>query len=137
MRDVTHRITSAFLEGRKLKAHNTATNGEFIALHNIAIIWRDRDTAVISFSLRGYATATTRERINGLLCMLGDPRSVWQHKSRQYFGTHDDYREIEGDEHIALHGPLASLAIEAERHAMSRAEAAGESQERRSEAVTI
>ncbi len=64
MRKVTEKIRLAFINGESKKVENTETDGQTVWLHGNAIIKKvDKH---IEFSLAGWNTPTTRERINGI-----------------------------------------------------------------------
>jgi|TARA_Y100000289_G_scaffold19707_1_gene19056 hypothetical protein len=65
MRKVTQQIKKAFEEGRSLKVGNTKTDGQTVWLHGNAIVKRDPD-GLVRWSLAGWNTPTTRERVNGI-----------------------------------------------------------------------
>lgn len=65
MRKVTEQIKKAFEEGRSLKVGNTETDGQTVWLHGNAIVKRDPD-GLVRWSLAGWNTPTTRERVNGI-----------------------------------------------------------------------
>lgn len=65
MRKVTEQIKKAFEEGRSLKVGNTETDGQTVWLHGNAIVKRDAD-GLVRWSLAGWNTPTTRERVNGI-----------------------------------------------------------------------
>ncbi len=65
MRKVTEQIKKAFEEGRSLKIDNTKTDGKTVWLHGNAIVKRDPD-GLVRWSLAGWNTPTTRERVNGI-----------------------------------------------------------------------
>ena len=65
MRKVTEQIKKAFEEGRSLKVGNTETDGKTVWLHGNAIVKRDPD-GLVRWSLAGWNTPTTRERVNGI-----------------------------------------------------------------------
>lgn len=66
MRKISQQIGQAFKLGQKLSVGNTVTDGTTVWLHGNAIVRRDED-GIIEFSLAGWPTPTTRERINGVL----------------------------------------------------------------------
>jgi len=66
MRIVTQRIKTAFEQGKHLKVGNTRTNGKSVFLHGNEIIRRD-STGRIWFTFAGWGSATTRERLRGIL----------------------------------------------------------------------
>ena len=70
MRKETYKIAHAFLTGRPAKAARTHTDGQTVWLHNNRIAWRNTDHDVC-FTLAGWPTVTTRERINGILTTFG------------------------------------------------------------------
>lgn len=65
MRKVTKKIANAFHNEEKLKISNTYTDGQAVWLHGNKIIERRQDG--IWFTLAGWDTLTTRERLNGIL----------------------------------------------------------------------
>ena len=66
MRKVTHQIKQAFESRQPLTVGNTRTDGNTVWLHGNAIIKRDASGFVI-WSLAGWNTPTTRERVNGIV----------------------------------------------------------------------
>lgn len=65
MRKVTQQIKQAFNQGTSLKVGNTRTDGQTVWLHGNAIVKRDPD-GLVRWSLAGWNTPTTRERVNGI-----------------------------------------------------------------------
>ena len=65
MRKVTTQIKTAFEQGTSLKVGNTETDGKTVWLHGNAIVKRDPD-GLVRWSLAGWNTPTTRERVNGI-----------------------------------------------------------------------
>lgn len=74
MRKVTQQIKAAFEQGKSLKVGNTETDGKTVWLHGNAIVKRDPD-GLVRWSLAGWNTPTTRERVNGIA-----NAGVFQHK---------------------------------------------------------
>ena len=72
MRKETSKIMNAFYRGKPARAARTHTDGQTVWLHNNRIAWRT-DDGDICFTLAGWGTVTTRERINGLLKICGYP----------------------------------------------------------------
>ena len=66
MRKVTEQIKQAFFERKAKTIGNTHTDGESVWLHGNEIIKRD-SSGLIFWTLAGWNTPTTRERINGIL----------------------------------------------------------------------
>tara|TARA_R100000951_G_scaffold11052_1_gene9217 strand:- start:233 stop:598 length:366 start_codon:yes stop_codon:yes gene_type:complete len=97
MRKETYKIAHAFLTGRPAKAARTHTDGQTVWLHNNRIAWRNKDHDVC-FTLAGWPTVTTRERLNGLLNVFGQSRwGVTQRKHEQYLTFYD---HLSGVEHM-------------------------------------
>ena len=65
MRKVTQQIKDAFEQGKPRKIQNTETDGKTVWLHGNAIVKRDPD-GLVRWSLAGWNTPTTRERVNGI-----------------------------------------------------------------------
>ena len=66
MRKVTQQIKQAFEQGKARKIDNTRTDGKTVWLHGNAIVKRDAD-GLVRWSLAGWNTPTTRERVNGIV----------------------------------------------------------------------
>tara|TARA_R110000824_G_scaffold9917_3_gene44050 strand:- start:18 stop:323 length:306 start_codon:yes stop_codon:yes gene_type:complete len=82
MRQETQKIMSAFLKGEKASAQRTNTDGKSVWLHGNKIAHRgDHFTW---FTLAGWPTVTTRDRVNGLLKLSGSDYRVCQRNLRQY-----------------------------------------------------
>ena len=78
MKKVTARIKKAFEQGDHLKVDNTRTDGRSVFLHENEIIRRDT-TGRIWFTFAGWGSATTRERLRGILNV-----DVYQKNYEQY-----------------------------------------------------
>ena len=70
MRKETLKIATAFLRGVPAHSARTSTDGENVLLHGHCIAWKGGNDDV-QFSFRNWPTVTTRERINGVLDILG------------------------------------------------------------------
>jgi hypothetical protein len=66
MRKVTQQIKQAFEQGKARKIDSTRTDGKTVWLHGNAIVKRDAD-GLVRWSLAGWNTPTTRERVNGIV----------------------------------------------------------------------
>ena len=66
MRKVTEKIKEAFKLRKSLKIGNTETDGETVWLFGNPIVKRDQSGLVL-WSLAGWNTVTTRERVNGIV----------------------------------------------------------------------
>ena len=81
-RQVTQAIADAWRDGVARKQGNTETDGQSVWLHGNKIVTRIRGTNEVWFSLAGWPTRTTRERINGIVpdvdlwCEQGQTRAV-------------------------------------------------------------
>jgi len=101
MRQETQKIMSAFLRGQKASAARTNTDGHNVWLHGNKIAQRSEGDYV-DFSLAGWPTVTTRDRVNGLLELSGSDYRVFQKNGIQFL-TNDEYvREIGDSEWIGL-----------------------------------
>ena len=76
MRNITKQIAQAFIEGRTAKFSNTASTGNALTLHGNTIATREHGT--IQISSAGWQTNTTKERLNGLLTLLGIQYGITQ-----------------------------------------------------------
>ena len=95
MRQETDKIARAFFRRTAANAARTRTNGEIVWLHNNRIAWRTLD-GDIGFTLAGWPTVTTRERINGILTTFG--YRYWGVAQR----NHDQYLVLGGDKMMPL-----------------------------------
>lgn len=84
MRKVTREIVTALMQGKAKKVGNSETDGVWLKLHNNVIATKSSDSPVVTYTLSsaGWRTKTTKERLNGLLELLGAPtirqrRGVW------------------------------------------------------------
>lgn len=111
MRKETKKICQAFIEGRSAKAARTWTNGTMLMLHDHPIArWdvgaRDKGKRVLHLCCCGYPTPTTKERLNGLLDLLGFGRPFFTSNYQLYFGSKlrpvDAYEEITLDLDLML-----------------------------------
>ena len=78
MRKITRGIVTAFLDNRCLRKDNTTTDGSEIRLFGNLIAYWDTDSTVgghivqcVAITLAGWNSTTTRERLNGLLELMG------------------------------------------------------------------
>ncbi len=65
MRQVTKQIREAFEQGTAKKVGNTEPDGQTVWLHGNEIVKRD-PSGLVLWSLAGWNTVTTRERVNGI-----------------------------------------------------------------------
>ena len=100
MRQETQKIMSAFLRGQKASAARTNTDGRSVWLHGNLIA--ERGTTKTWFSLAGWPTVTTRDRVNGLLELSGSDYRVFQKNGTQFLANGTDVREIGDSEWIGL-----------------------------------
>ena len=102
MRQETQKIMSAFLRGQKASAARTNTDGHNVWLHGNKIARRSEGDFV-DFSLAGWPTVTTRDRINGLLQLSGSDYRVCQRNLRQYLMKNGEtVREIGDIEWVSV-----------------------------------
>ena len=94
MRQITKQMAEAFQARRPKSNGNTTTDGISLFLHGNKIAQHAPSQLGVYISLAGWATSTTKERLNGLLGVLGlhaYPRhSVGIHQANhvQYLGSH-------------------------------------------------
>lgn len=84
MRQETSTIARAFYRGKKASQARTSTDGNTVWLHGNKIAWRT-EARDIGFTLAGWPTVTTRDRINGILKTFG--YGLWGVAQRD----HDQY----------------------------------------------
>ena len=79
MRKVTEQIKDAFFARQTKRVNNTFTDGDSVFLHGNEIIKRD-SSGLILFTFAGWGSATTRERLKGILDV-----DVYQKDYEQYY----------------------------------------------------
>ncbi len=86
MRKETRKIAKTFLNHEKAVTTRTRTDGESVFLHgNKIAFWNYGDVKpALCFTLAGWPSVTTRERINGILELSGSNWRVKQHKGEQF-----------------------------------------------------
>lgn len=106
MRKETKTVVSAFLKNEEAKAARTHTNGRELFLFNNRIAWHNSD-GVISMTLAGHPTMTTRDRLNGLCVLAGQHQLFSQRRGEQFFTDPNTgmEREIDSDEVVNIPYP--------------------------------
>ena len=69
----TQKLVEAWREGQVFREARTHTDGHTIWLHDHAIAWKTENDAThleVEFTMAGYPTKTTREKLNGVLALL-------------------------------------------------------------------
>ena len=88
MRQITQDAAIAFEQDRPFKRDNTEVKvydgSTQLLLHGNIIAARFKGSGKVMFTLAGWGTPTTRERVNGLLQYLGHTTRVYQDKGAQY-----------------------------------------------------
>jgi hypothetical protein len=90
MRKITKQIAVAFKNGVKKSMGNTKTTGDKVYLHSNLIAERIKDKEFM-FTLAGWKTPTTRERLNGIMNELGIDFRFSQKNHEQMFGNRGIY----------------------------------------------
>ena len=101
MKQETQKIMSAFLRGQKASAARTNTDGNTVWLHGNKIAQRSEGDFV-DFSLAGWPTVTTRDRINGLLELSGSDYRVFQKNGTQFLTNGETVRELGDSEWVSV-----------------------------------
>lgn len=95
MRQITRDAVVAFTNDRPFRRANTeiraTAGGTQMLLHKHVIASRIAGSYNVRFTLAGYGTQVTRDRVNGLLRHLGHITRVYQYKGDQYI--YHDYKE--------------------------------------------
>lgn len=88
MRIITKDAGRAFIQNKPFRRANTEVRVEGnevrLLLHNNNIAVKDKDTGEVVYSMCGWGTPVTRERLNGLLSLMGHATRLYQHKHAQY-----------------------------------------------------
>lgn len=84
MRKITKTVATAFLAGKPATVANTSTDGTKLTLHGNTIAWK-AGGGVITMTMAGYPTITTRERLNGVCQLAIGKRPFSQEHGVQIF----------------------------------------------------
>jgi hypothetical protein len=83
MRDISRKVCGAFVNRQAARLKSTATDGTSLTLHGHEIArWREDGTLI--FTLAGWNTPTTRDRLNTVFHFAGMPLRVHQLKHMPY-----------------------------------------------------
>lgn len=90
MRKVTKRIVNAFANNRSLTVGNSKTDGKSIWLHGNKIVTKGVDGDIYVNNC-GWDTATTKERLNGLIDRYGGKHRIYQKNYVWYWGDGKEF----------------------------------------------
>ena len=92
MRDITRKSLDAFFSGKEFKRDNTEVSVNssrsglvILYLHGNAIARRPLQGERVEVSAAGWATSTTKERLNGLMSRVGS--GIWQEDFVWYYSA--------------------------------------------------
>ena len=113
MRNVSRVIAQAFNDRRSKTISNSHTDGEgfFLHGHKIAFWDEDHNGEILSFSMCGWGTVTTRERLNSLFYVLGFDMSVYQKNFSQILRFKGQDLEIEDNQQVNFHTDLGVVTF--------------------------
>ena len=101
MRKETKEIAIAFMGENTLHKARTMTDGICVYLHGNMIVGRSPvDSRVVYYTLAGWPTTTTRERLNGIAEILGHPVRFFQRKGLQWVNVSGIEYQIESDHQV-------------------------------------
>ena len=131
MRKITETIVHAFLNGESKCIANSSTDGQELFLHGNKIAWKGEHNgaACVFITLAGWPTPTTRERLQGVLSLMGhrSPHikenrpclNVCQTAHKQFLASHSVARgnlghiEIQPNDVVAVVHPCTAMGIAA------------------------
>ena len=108
MRKISKSIANAFNKGERRSISNTVTDNNEVLLHGNRIMW-ENENGDTYLSMCGWATPTTRERLNALLEVLGSRFRIVQRSGTQGRIEHMEYavdesrRDVKVDSEQAIH----------------------------------
>lgn len=104
MRKITQDIANAWVAHKPRQIGNTMTDGESVWLHGNLIARRLENPLAWEFTLAGWNTVTTRERLNGLLRAIGAERAGFVQRKGQpvFVGLDWSERPIDAHEVITI-----------------------------------
>ena len=82
MRKVTEKAAQAMRDGENMTSGNTRvhSNGSVMELHGNTIAIYDRTEGVLTLRDCGWTSATTKERLNGILTAFNSKWRIYQHQ---------------------------------------------------------
>ena len=103
MRKITEAAANAFKAGRNFSRDNTmvsvAQGTTQMHLHgNLIAVQYHSDPNTVKVTLAGWGTPTTRERVNGLLTVMGARAAYYQKNHRQIFVYGAHHREVSSND---------------------------------------
>jgi len=113
MRNISRVIATAFRDRRTKSISNSRTDefGYYLHGHKIANWDKDHNGDILSFSLCGWGTVTTRERLNSLFEILSYPISIQQKNYNQVLNFKDKSLVIDSDTAINYHVDLDCITF--------------------------
>ena len=97
MRKVTKEVCTAFINGERKTVGNTTTDGERLWLHGNLIARKVNGT--IEVTMAGWATPTTKERLNGIIDLLAWDNDSWRFRPVDRFHQ-SDFVQYYGDDAV-------------------------------------
>lgn len=86
MRKITRQSAQALIDGNSFNSGNMAVMGDesnsIMTLHGNTIATREGNKVLLTDS--GWLTATTKERLNGVLSLIGSKWRLYQHQGEWY-----------------------------------------------------
>jgi hypothetical protein len=124
MRKGSAEVIRAFLAGKRRTIKSTSTDGERLTLHGNTIAWCSGPPELVAsyhFTLAGWDTVTTRERLNTFFELLGVRLRVYKSKHVLYaYNYVTDYKEaINYKEAISAHRGYAVIDFPGTLEAMA------------------
>jgi len=125
MRNISRVIATAFRDRRTKSISNSRTDefGYYLHGHKIANWDKDHNGKILSFSLCGWGTVTTRERLNSLFRVLSYPISIQQKNYNQVLNFKDKSLVIDSDTAINYHVDLDCITFGSGDISLSKYEA--------------
>ena len=113
MTKTAKKIALAFANHRSLLVNNTDTDGKNVYLFNKLIMWRDEDDNY-HFTMAGYGTATTKERLNTLFHILKIDLHIYQYNFELFLITPHGEMEISSNEIFSVQDLLNGVTVSRE-----------------------
>ena len=110
MTKVAQKIALAFANHKSLTVDNTYTDGENVYLFNKLIMWRD-ENGNYNFTMAGYGTSTTKERLNTLFRILKIDLHIYQDNFELFLVTPHGKMEISSNEVFNVQDLLNGVII--------------------------
>lgn len=113
MRKETRNVALAFRANASFRGARSEAKGQYVLLHENVIV-RRVNGSLYEYTMAGWPTITTRDRLNGVANVLDHPLRFYQKKGQQYVwrSTWDEAVPIEADDIVRYNSATHFFEVE-------------------------